>query len=198
MVDQLVQQARAQLEGTLTAFGPEVTRQAASELMGAIITPPLREMPAELYHILSPAAVIDTKQQLDACVSDLLEKGSKREQAYDGKKALIGRKYMLETAIQLKESEAFMNNMDENGKTGILPNGSQFPLNNDTNRDIFRKLHSAVERKQLGEVEAELKTIEIDAMQARDSYETAVSNAEIVKSKAFLQANLLRFISGGL
>lgn len=174
-------------------FGQDAVMEAAERLLGKIYSP--RPIPAEYLGVLAPIQLQDTVRQLDATVDDILAHGKAREQAYGNKGELLKRKRDIEGRIQIEEATAFMG-ISADGKTAAW-NGITYPLNNEANRDAFRRTVSAEARKLLAEVEGDLAQIEVAQMQARDGWETALQAAESVRAKAFVQAQLLNQLAGG-
>ena len=99
----------------------------------------------------------------------------------------------LKTAVELKEAEAFMQIQGEGRNQYAYVNDQKVALTNDTLRDAYRQHYSKEERQQLTEVEQELASIDIKIYQTKDAWETAKESADLVKAKAYVQANLLKF-----
>lgn len=68
-------------------------------------------------------------------------------------------------------------------------------LNNDTQRDAFRRHFSAAERKELASVEADIKAIEVAQFKAREDLEAKKEALSCIRAKAELQAAVLTYLA---
>lgn len=181
------------LEKLQELYGPAALSEGISILLGTAVTRPI---PVEHFRVIGASMLVETKQQLDASVDDILKLGDRREAAYGNKGALLKERYQLENRIQLEESQAIMEGLSGDGKT-VKWNDVTYPFSNDLTRDAFRRTVSSESRKRLAEVEGELAALEVQASIARDAWEKAVQASESVRSKAHVQARLLQYLAGG-
>lgn len=141
--------------------------------------------------LIQPDKVQESVSLIENALRDVTEAGKAVEEAYGDRRSLVKQISQLETSIELTEAEAFMqlegNKVEVDGKT--------ITLSNDKMRDMYRKYSSREERKQRAELESELKAIEISTYKAKDRWEEAKLSADLVKSRAYVQANLLEFLS---
>lgn len=149
--------------------------------------------------VVTDEQIINTISQLDASVADILEAGRKNEETYRNKAELVRRARQLETAIKLTESEAICTIVGT-GKDAygfVLMEGKQVKVacTNDTQRDAFRRSFSAAERKELAEVEAEIKAIEVAQFKAREDYDAKKEALACIRVKAELQAAALTYLA---
>ncbi|TVX92256.1 hypothetical protein [Paenibacillus agilis] len=186
-----VQQTLATLQET---YGAEAMKAAAEAMLGRLQA--TRQLPAEFHKMLSPQSLDQTAYSLDASIDDILAKGLAREAAYGNKGDLLKEKSKLETEIKIVEAQAIMDGLSPDGKT-ITWKGVKYPFSNDLTRDAFRYNVSQEQRSRLAEVEGELRALEIEALKARDGWETVVQASETARSKAHVQAELLNWLAGG-
>ncbi|PGM44880.1 hypothetical protein CN949_30670 [Bacillus thuringiensis] len=168
--------------------GKEKLLAAATKILG-------KKVPTDYVRVLDPLELQASLQQIDAAVQDVLEKGKAREEAYGKKADLIKQKVKLKTAVELKEAEAFMQIQGEGRNQYAYVNDQKVALTNDTLRDAYRLHYSKEERQQLTDVEQELASIDIKIYQTKDAWETAKESADLAKAKAYVQANLLKFLA---
>lgn len=150
--------------------------------------------------VVTDNQIINTISQLDAAVSDILEAGRKNEETYQNKADLARRARQLETSIQITEAEA-INTIIGTGKDayGVITysdgTSTKVSLNNDTQRDAFRRHFSAAERKELASVEADIKAIEVAQFKAREGLEAKKEALSCIRAKAELQAAALTYLA---
>lgn len=148
----------------------------------------------EYFPIISAEAVKTTMVELKSMQDAVCLAAQERAQAYQNKAELVQQKTQLEAAIKLTESEALMNTefigKDQYGTV----NGQRILLNNDTNRNTFRRMSSVDERRQLSEVTAKLARIEVEFSKADGQWQAAIERAATVKARAALQSKLLGMI----
>lgn len=150
--------------------------------------------------VVTDEQIISTISQLEASVADILEAGRKNEETYRNKAELVKRARQLETSIQLTESEAICTIIGT-GKDayGIYtyPDGKSVNVSctNDTQRDAFRRMFSADDRKELAQVEAEIKAIEVAQFKAKDDYDAKKEALSCIRAKAQLQASALTYLA---
>lgn len=176
-------------------YGTDQLRAAAEALLGKLQA--TRQLPAEFYRILSPQSLEQTAYALDAALDDLLAKGQAREDAYGKRGDLLKEQAKLEADIKITESQAIMDGLGTGDGKLIEWQGVKYPFNNDLTRDAFRRTVSKSQRQRLAEVEGELRALEVEAMKARDGWETVVQAAETARRKAHVQAELLNWLAGG-
>lgn len=177
-----------QIRSLQEVHGTEKLLAAATEILG-------KKVPTDYVRVLDPLELQASLQQIDAAIRDVIEKGIEQESAYGKKADLIKQKVKLKTAVELKEAEAFMQIHGEGRNQFAYVNGQKVALTNDTLRDAYRLHYSKEERQQLTEVEQELASIDIKIYQKRDAWGTAKESADLVKAKAYVQANLLKFLA---
>jgi len=183
---------KEQLQKLIETHGKE----AVVEAVAAMVAKPIPRISSPL---VSDETLQATLYQLDTSVSDILAAGDANEAAYQEKAELMKKARQLETEIQLIESEAIMN-IQGTGKDafGILTDGEgnqkKVYLNNDTQRDAYRRHFSQVARKELAEVEAEVRRIDINLARAKDAYNAKQEAINCIRVKATLQANVLAFL----
>lgn len=184
------------MEKQLQEFVEQFGKEAVVEAVQKVVDKPIPR-------ISSPLVCDETLQatlyQLDTAVQDILAAGDANEAAYQEKAELMKKARQLETSIQLSESEAIMT-IQGSGKDafGIITdadgNQKKVTLNNDTQRDAFRRHFSQADRKELAEVEAEVRRIDINMAKAKDAYNAKQEAISCIRIKATLQANLLAFL----
>lgn len=174
-------------ESLIDDYGEEKVIKAARQLLSQ----KLNEKAAGYSELIKPEKVQDAVELIDRTVQDVAEAGRLVEFAYGDKRSLIKQIANLQTSIELTEAEAFMQ-LDGNS---VVIDGKKVTLSNDKLRDMYRKYVSREERKRLAELESELKAIEVDIFKAKDRWEEAKTNADLIKSRAHVQANLLQFLS---
>lgn len=186
------------LKDTLTAlvneFGTESV-QAAADAMGHKVAL-LPAVPKDCTPVIAVDKLLQTVDQLDASVSDIIEKATGREKVYGDKVALLRQRRELETQIELKESEAFMQIRGEARSQYVMQGTEKIMLTNEESRKAYAKMAAADERRKLSEVEGELVQIEQKAFWAKDEYEAAVYAGNQVQAKAYVQAGLLNMLAG--
>lgn len=181
-----------QLGHLVTLYGPDKVKAAAQKLLDVST----QTMPAEYIPVLSPQALEATLKEL-AFVGENLQAAVQHRMAVDGNKAeLIEQKTQLETAVKLTEAEAFMNAAGEGKEQYGLIGDKKILLNNEANRDAYRRSYSAKERKHLAEICGELNAIDVDLARANDTLQATAARANSIKAKAHLQAALLNFLAG--
>jgi hypothetical protein len=187
-----VKQSLQDLEQT---YGADTLRAAAEALLGKLQA--TRQLPAEFYRILSPQSLEQTAYSLDAALDDIIARGQNREDAYGNKADLLREQSKLENDIKITESQAIMDGMGTGDGKIIEWQGVKYPFNNDLTRDAFRRTVTKTQRNRLAEVEGELRALEVEAMKARDGWETVVQASETARRKAHVQAELLNWLAGG-
>ena len=170
-------------------FGPEEIHQAAEKLLENY-----QPVPAAFMPVLEADQLISTCDRLDASVTDVITAAEKKRKAYGQKFDYIKRKEMLETEIELQESEAIMSIEGEGKNQFAMIGDKKVFLTNDKLRDAYRRNTSAEKRKELAEVRAELAVIDSKYAQANDEWQGAVEATHSVQYKAELQAGLLKFL----
>lgn len=144
--------------------------------------------------IISADRVSATMDELQAVQDEVYRVAAVRQSAYENKATLMKQKTELETAIKLTESEALMNTEFIGKDQFGTIEGHRIPLNNDTNRNTFRRMSSSEERRKLGEVTADIARIEVEYAKANDEWQAAIERAAAVKAKAAIQSKLLGMI----
>ncbi|MER1275518.1 hypothetical protein RJD11_12260 [Bacillus velezensis] len=186
---------RLNLEDKITAlvgeYGKEKVMNAAEELLNAAI----KKVPAGYDSVVSPENVQFVIQAIDAAVADVVAEGEKVDSAYGERARLMKEKTTLETAVQLKEAEAIMQIQGEGRSQYVIWKGEKIALTNDTLRDSYRRSAAESEHRQLANVKAQLAEIEVNIMAAKDMYATAKEAADLLKAKAHVQGNLLKFLA---
>lgn len=192
MDDNKQQILKQQVADLITFYGPEKVRAAAQSLL----TTSSRPIPAEHFPVLAPQVIEDTLGQLDAAARWVETTTNDKEAAYSNKTTLVIQQVQLETAVKLAEAEAFMNAQGEGKEQYGLIGDKKITLNNDTNRDAYRRCYSAKERREMAEISGKISAIDIELAQANDALQAAFERSHSVTAKARLQAALLNFLSG--
>ncbi|XJZ25985.1 hypothetical protein ACF5W4_11285 [Bacillota bacterium Lsc_1132] len=185
------EQVKDQIALLINQFGEADVVAAAETLITAAKG---YQVPTQFAPVIAPEKLADTVAQLDASVSDIIEKAQGREKAYGEKLSLLKRKRELETAIELKESEAIMNIRGESRSQYVMVNGEKISLTNEESRKAYARMAAQEERKQMAEVESELLQLEQKSFWAKDEYEAAVKAGDQVQAKAYVQAGLLNLL----
>lgn len=181
-----------QFDNLVTLYGPEKVRAAARKLVEASA----RRVPAEYIQVLAPAALEDTAKHLSFVDQDI-EKAIKHRVSVDSNKAeLVQQKSEIETAVKLTEAEAFMNAEGEGKEQYGLIGDKKILLNNEANRDAYRRSYSSAERKELAEICGEINAIDVDLVRASDVLSALAARSRAIEAKANLQAALFNFLSG--
>jgi hypothetical protein len=188
------------------AFDSLVATYGEKEVLDAVKELELtaeKEIPARFVAILNPDRLLKTVNSLEASLYDIDEVGRGREAAYHDRAGLKREAENLETARKLTEANAMMmnvRNLTDKTAVGtvIKEDGSKvdMSLNNGEQRDAFRRLSSAKERKRLAEVNGELAYTDVELAQTKDRWERTMAQYEAVKAIANVQAALLTFLSG--
>lgn len=177
------------LNSLIQVYGEEKVKAAAN----AVINRPA--VPAEYLKVLSPQALVDSINQLDAAAQDIIEKGQAKEAAFNNKGDLLKQKRQLETAVELKEAEAYMNIRGAARSQYVMVGDEKVDLPNEETRKAYARTYGKEERQKLAEVEAQLAQLDAKGFQANDDWETAVEASNKVENKAKLQAALLSFLA---
>jgi len=149
---------------------------------------------AQAYNaMIAPEKLLSVSNLVDATIEDLTAAGEAVENAYGERASLVKAIVQLEGAIQLTEAEAFMQ-IDE--KNGVIVDDKPVKLANSEMRDMYRRYVSRDLRKELTEKQADLKEIEIHIFKAKERYDESKVVADMVIAKAYVQANLLKFLAG--
>lgn len=156
----------------------------------------MKAIPAEYIPIINPDKIESTMNQLDVILENVVKTGEIREAAYANKAGLIKQKTQCEVNIKLAEADAFMNTEGEGKEQHGVIGDRKILLNNDANRDAYRRSASAAERRELAGVMADLNSLDVEYAKANDTWAAAVESSHIVRAKAVLQAALLHFLAG--
>lgn len=180
------------IKNLMQIYGPEKVNAAARQLLEMSYKP----IPAEHFRILNPNALTDTANQLDLSIKNVLSAGNNRELAYGDKSSLVAEQIQLEAAVKLAEAEAFMNSQGDGKEQYGIVDGKKIMLNNDTNRDAYRRAYSAADRRALAENAGKIAALDVELSQANDTFQIAVKAADTLTAKARLQAALLNYLAG--
>ena len=159
-----------------------------------------KHVPAINTPLVTEEQILNTISQLDIAVSDMLKAGKKQEETYQNKAELVRAARKLETSIKLVEAEAVMEIVGT-GKDAYgmvkAPDGRlvKMPLTNDTQRDAYRRIYSAEDRKELAKVEADLRAIEVAQVKAKEDYDAKKEAVACIRAKAALQAAALNYLA---
>lgn len=176
------------LNSLIDDYGEEKVITAAKQLL----TNKLQEKtPAGYVPLIQPEKVQESIAYIDNALADVTAAGKEVEQSYAGKVEIIKSIEQLKTSIEIQEAEAFM--LLEGNKVQI--DGKSVTLSNDKMRDMYRTYVTRESRQRLSELQADLKAIEIKQFKAKDRWDEAKINADLIKSRAYVQANLLNFLS---
>lgn len=175
----------------IQTFGQDSVEAAAQQLLQGTALP---LVPSEYNPIIAGDKLRDTVLQLEAATQDILTKAKGREQVYGEQLNLIKRKRELETAIELRESDAFMSIRGEARSQYAMVGGEKVSLSNEESRKAFARVSAKEERQELAEVESQLLQIEKKAFWAKDEYEAAARAGDLLQAKAAVQAGLLNML----
>lgn len=187
-------------EKTVKYLESLVKECGADTVVEAVETITKKSVPRINTPVVTDEQLVNTISQLDASVSDILEAGKRNEETYQKKAELVRRARQLETSIQLTESEAICTIIGT-GKDayGIYtyPDGKSVSVSctNDTQRDAFRRMFSADDRKELAQVEADIRAIEVAQFKAKDDYDAKKEALSCIRVKAQLQAAALTYLA---
>lgn len=184
-----IEQLKNEVKSLTEVYGVQKVENAIQSVLGGFKTPP-----ADYLKILSPEALVDSINQLNAATQDIIEKGAAKEKAYSNKGELLKQKRQLETRIELEEAEAIMEIRGEARSQYVMIGGEKVALTNDTARDAYRRTASKAARQELADVEADIAKLEVDNFKATDAWYTAKEASDKVQAKAQLQAVLLNFL----
>lgn len=180
----------------LQALIDEHGKEAVAAAVEKMVAKPIPRISSPL---VSDDSLQATLLQLDTSVTDILKAGDANEAAYQAKAELMKKARLLETDIQLTESEAIMA-IQGTGKDafGIITDADgkekKVTLSNDTQRDAYRRFFSQKARKELADVEAEIRRIDVEMARAKDAYNAKQEAINCIRVKATLQANVLAFL----
>lgn len=181
-----------QLDHLVVVYGPEKVKAAAQKLLVTSSRP----IPAEYIPVLHPDKLMGTLNQLENALEFVHEAGAEREAAYQNKAEFMRQKTIGEANLKIAEAEAFMAAEGEGKDQHGFVNGKKIMLNNDANRDAYRRAFTANELRELSNICANIQALDVDYSRANDVWSAAVEAAHIVRAKAGLQAALLNFLAG--
>jgi len=174
------------LQSLIDDYGNEKVVTAAKQLLDQE-----QNKRAGQYHdLVTPDKILEVFQLLEASTKDIAEAGYAVDVAYANRRDLVKEITKLETSIELDEAEAFMK-IDGNK---VQIDGSTVTLSNDKMRSAYQKYVTKDHRVVLGDLEAELKAIEIDIYKAKERQDEAKQSASVIKARAHVQSSLLQFL----
>ncbi|MEN2464956.1 hypothetical protein [Ornithinibacillus sp. JPR2-1] len=176
-----------EIKSLIDDHGKDNVLKAAEQLLIKNLN---RKVPAGYDSLVQPEKIEDTVGYIESALQDVADAGKAVEEAYGEKRNLVRQIEQVKTAIELTEAEAFMQ-LDGNH---AVVDGKKVTLSNDKLRDMYRKYVSREGRSTLANFESELKAIEIDIFKAKDRWEEAKLSADLIKSRANVQASLLQFL----
>nr|WP_092074978.1 hypothetical protein [Dendrosporobacter quercicolus]NSL49609.1 hypothetical protein [Dendrosporobacter quercicolus DSM 1736]SDN24792.1 hypothetical protein SAMN04488502_11565 [Dendrosporobacter quercicolus] len=182
-----------QFDSLVTLYGPERVRAAARKLL-EIST---QRVPAEYIQVLAPEALEDTTRQISFAYKELCNAINHRIAVDQTKGELLQQKIQLESAVKLTEAEAFMNAQGEGKEQYGMIGDKKILLNNEANRDAYRRAYSAADRQVLAETSGEIAAIDVDLARASDVLTASSARVHAIAAKSNLQAALFNFLSGG-
>lgn len=153
-------------------------------------------IPRELEAIIGTDVLARTMENLDRTINQIVISASSKNEVYRNKSELMKKKTELETAIKLKEAEAFMETMGEGKEQRGVIDNKTILLNNDANRDAYRRMASANERRELSIVMAELNAIDTDIARSNTEFQKYVELANTIRAKSMVQSSLLNYLGG--
>jgi hypothetical protein len=183
------------LQDKLTVLVGEFGKDKVTEIAEQLLSASVKKVPAGYSQVIHPENVQLAINSVDAAISDVVAAGQKVEAAYGKRASLMKEKTKLETAVKLKEAQAFMDIKGEGRSQYVIWNGEKVALTNDSLRDAYRRMVSKKEREELTNVQADLSEIEIQIQEAKEGWYTAKEGSDLVKAKAHVQAELLRFLA---
>jgi len=168
--------------------GKESVLESAEEVLTNAIQ---KKVPAEYERLIKPEQIDEIANTIDGALLDVAEASKSVDESYSNKGELLREISQLKTAIQLKEAEAIMTLGGEqaeiDGKVARVKTGAE--------QDMYRRYMSREERTRLSALEGDLQALDIDLYRTRDLRDDAKLTADLVQSKAYVQANLLKFLS---
>lgn len=169
-------------------YGEENILKAAEQLLTKKLN---QKVPSGYVKVVQPEQVEDVLDLIDNSIKDVTEAGKIVQEAYGERSVLIRQITQLETAVKLVEAEAIMT---LGGETAIIE-GKTARVKTGAEQDMYRRYMSREERTKLAELQGDLKALEMDSYKAKDRWDEAKLTAELIKSRANVQANLLGFLS---
>lgn len=176
------------LQKLIDEHGQEHVLQAAEQILTNSIK---KKVPTEYERLIKPEQIDEIANTIDGALLDIAEAGKQVDEAYSNKGDLLKEITQLKTLIQLIEAEAIMT---LGGETAVVE-GRTARVKTGAEQDMYRRYMSREERAHLAELEGDLQALDINLYKARDLREDAKLSAELVKAKAYVQANLLKFLS---
>ncbi len=153
-------------------------------------------IPRELEAIIGTDVLARTMENLDRTINQIVISASSKNEVYRNKSELMKKKTELETAIKLKEAEAFMETVGEGKEQRGVIDNKTILLNNDANRDAYRRMASANERRELSIVMSELNAIDTDIARSNTEFQKYVELANTIRAKSMVQSSLLNYLGG--
>lgn len=179
---------KEKLQEIINTHGQEDFIKAAEELLSTALQ---KKVPAGYERLIQPEQIAEVYHTIDDAFLDIRSASKALTDTYENKGSLLKEITQLETEIQIKEAEAIMmlpgENVDINGNMARVKTGAE--------QDMYRRYMSREERTKLAAKQGELQALDIEIYKARDLRDDAKNTAELIKSKAFVQANLLKFLS---
>lgn len=148
----------------------------------------------EYLHIINPEMIKATMDELQSLKLKIEQSVQARSEAYTNKAELMKKKTELETAIKLTEAEAFMNTEFVGKDQFGTIDERRITLNNEANRNTYRRMASKMERMELGAVMADLAVIEVNFSKADNEWQAAIEQLAAVKARAAIQSKLLSMV----
>ena len=168
--------------------GEEIVLDAASKLLRQEIS---RKIPAGYTNLVSADQIDYILRQSESAAQDVVAAGGKNEDLYKQRGDLLKQISEKETEIKVDESMAFMEVVDN----VVEIDGRKTKLNNGEMRDAYRRYVSREQRKQLAELQGDLKKVESQIEGNKEEYQAAKDAADLIKAKAHVSAGLLNFLS---
>lgn len=156
----------------------------------------MNTIPKELEAIIGTDVLARTMENLDRAMNQIVISASSKNEVYRNKSELMKKKTELETAIKLKEAEAFMETVGEGKEQRGVIDNKTILLNNDANRDTYRRMASANERRELSIVMGELNAIDTDIARSNTEFQKYVELANTIRAKSMVQSSLLNYLGG--
>lgn len=154
------------------------------------------DIPLEHMGVLQPKAIENTVAQLEGCVADILDAGTKKDEAFENMGDLKKELRSIEAEIELTEAQAFMGIKYEGKSMIATVDGCEVPLSNDTTRTAYRRYTSAELRKKRAEINGQIDKLQSGMNKAQSAWETANEAGKIIGYKADIQAKLLGYLGG--
>jgi hypothetical protein len=177
------------LEQLIEENGKEKVLEGLEKLLNQQIE---KKVPLGYAGILQPEKLQSSIDLIDAQITDVSDAGAALEEAYGELGSLKKELTKVETSIKIDEATAFMNVGADNS---VSIDGKTIKLSNNEMRDQYKRYVTKEQRQEKARIEGEIQQLEVGLQQAKDRQAEAKEVADLIKAKAYAQANLLKFLS---